>query len=231
MDVKFILIVFQVMVLIMSIVVHEVAHGWAALKLGDPTAKYAGRLSLNPMKHLDPWGSFLVPLFMIVTLGFGFGWAKPVPYNPYNLKNQKTGPLLVALAGPLSNILLAVFFGLIARFITLNYMIKVSIAEHIFQFEDLGVVFSGSFAAIFFWLAMMMVILNVFLAFFNLIPIPPLDGSKLLFYFFSLKTETKIMLEQFGFIFLIMFIMIFSAPLGSFLYGVLSLFLRYIVGL
>jgi Zn-dependent protease len=231
MDVKFVLIVFQVAALIMSIVIHEVAHGWAALRLGDPTAKYAGRLTLNPIKHLDPWGSFIVPLFMIMTLGFGFGWAKPVPYNPYNLKDQHKGPVWVALSGPASNILLAIFFGLCARFIFLNQVIKISIVQNVFQFGDLGVAFSGSFAAIFFWICIMMVILNVFLAFFNLIPIPPLDGSKLLFYFFSLRNETKVMLEQFGFIFLIMFIVLFSDVLGAFLQGVLSLFLRYVVGL
>lgn len=231
MDAQFILIVFQIMALIMSIVIHEVAHGWVALKLGDPTAKYAGRLTLNPIKHLDLWGSIIVPLFMIMTLGFGFGWAKPVPYNPYNLRDQKKGPLLVALAGPLSNILLALFFGLMARLVFLSQTSKAGITQSVFHFGDLGMAFSGSFAAIFFWIFIMIVILNVFLAFFNLIPIPPLDGSKLLYYFFSLKNETKMILEQFGFFFLIMFIIMFSDFIDSFLNGVLMLFLKFIVGI
>ena len=102
MSVEVILITFQVVILIMSVVIHEVSHGLAAFYLGDSTAKYAGRLTLNPIKHLDPWGSFVVPFLMIISFGFGFGWAKPVPYNPYNLRDQRTGPAWVALAGPLS---------------------------------------------------------------------------------------------------------------------------------
>src|SRR4030042_2861264 len=96
----------QIMVLLFSVVLHEVSHGLMAEKLGDPTARIYGRLTLNPIKHLDLWGSFLVPLFLFVLSGgrFLFGWAKPVPYNPYNLKNQRWGPALVGAAGPLANL-------------------------------------------------------------------------------------------------------------------------------
>src|SRR3990167_5871308 len=107
--------IFYIAVLIFSVVVHEVSHGYAYLALGDRTAKYAGRLTLNPVSHFDLFGSFLLPLFTYFTTGFIFGWAKPVPYNPYNLRNQKWGPAIVGAAGPLSNIFLAVFFGIVLR--------------------------------------------------------------------------------------------------------------------
>ncbi len=217
----------------MSVVIHEVAHGVVALRLGDPTAKYAGRLTLNPFKHLDWWGSLVVPLIMIFTLGIGFGWAKPVPYNPYNLKDQKKGPALVGLAGPLSNIAVALVFGLLARFIYLNSLIKLDIIQNLLSrnYENLTVAISGSLSSIFFLLFSMIVVINVFLAFFNLIPIPPLDGSKLLFAVFKLRTETIIMLEQFGFIFLLVFVFVFSGFLGFFLNLMLSLFFHYVVGI
>lgn len=217
----------------MSVVVHEVSHGIMALKLGDPTAKYAGRLTLNPFKHLDLWGSFVVPLVMIFSLGVAFGWAKPVPYNPYNLKNQRTGPALVGLAGPLSNIIVALIFGLAARFITMNSLIKVDIIQNLMSgnYENLSFSVSGSFSSIFFLLFSMIIIINLFLAFFNLIPIPPLDGSKLLFAFLRLKNETVIMLEQFGFMFLLFFVFIFSGVLGFFLQIILGFFFRYVVGI
>src|SRR3989344_2944164 len=99
-------IVFQLIILIFSVVIHEVSHGFAANALGDPTAKYAGRLTLNPLKHLDPVGSFIIPLASFLLGGFIVGWAKPVPYNPYNLKvkNQDFGSAVVGVAGPAANI-------------------------------------------------------------------------------------------------------------------------------
>ena len=108
--------ILSIAILIMSVVVHEVSHGYAAFLLGDPTAKYAGRLTLNPIKHLEPWGSVFIPLFLAISnAGILFGWAKPVPYNPYNLKNQKYGPAIVGAAGPLSNLALALFAGITMR--------------------------------------------------------------------------------------------------------------------
>jgi Zn-dependent protease len=145
--------VFLILIVVMSVVIHEVAHGYAAYIQGDPTAKLEGRLTLNPISHLDPIGSILVPL--ITSLGgFTFGWAKPVPYNPYNLRNQRWGELLVALAGPASNFLIALVFGLIIRF---------------------GLMLPEAFLSI----SSVIIIVNLSLALFNLVPIPPLDGSKI----------------------------------------------------
>ena len=112
------LLIIQIAILLMSVVIHEVSHGAMANYLGDPTAKYAGRLTLNPIKHLDPFGSILIPLFLLIVQSpFLFGWAKPVPYNPYNLRNKKWGSAMVAAAGPGSNLIIALIFGLALRFI------------------------------------------------------------------------------------------------------------------
>src|SRR3989344_3815513 len=109
-------IIFYAVVILYSVILHEIAHGLMALSMGDSTAKYAGRLTLNPVKHLDLFGSVLLPLMTFLAGGFIFGYAKPVPYNPLNLNDQKYGPAKVAAAGPLSNFMLAVLIGLFLRF-------------------------------------------------------------------------------------------------------------------
>lgn len=152
--------IFSIVILIFSVVVHEVAHGYMAFWLGDNTAKYEGRLNLNPFNHLELFGSFLLPLTSYFLGGFIIGWAKPVPFNPYNLIDQKWGEAKVAIAGPLSNILIALFFGLLIRF---------------------GVL--ASLGESFLYIGTMIVMINLVLATFNLVPIPPLDGSKILFNF------------------------------------------------
>lgn len=141
------------LILIFSIILHEVAHGYAAEKLGDPTARYAGRLTLNPIVHIDMLGSIILPLISILSPGgFIFGWAKPVPYNPYNLtRAPKWGEAIVAGAGPATNFALALLFALFVRFSP-----------------------DETFAAVCF----MGVASNLWLGFLNLIPVPPLDGSK-----------------------------------------------------
>ncbi len=149
----------MILILIFSVVLHEMAHGYAANWLGDPTARLAGRLTANPIPHLDPLMSVILPGLLLATGSpILFGAAKPVPYNPYNFtKYHKWGEAIVAAAGPASNIAIAVVFALLIR-----------------SAEVLNL--SASFIQI----AMMVVILNIFLAFFNLVPIPPLDGSKIL---------------------------------------------------
>ncbi len=145
-------------VLIISIVIHEVAHGHAANWLGDPTARLQGRLSMNPIVHIDLLGSIIIPALMIMgNTGFLFGWAKPVPYNPYNLRNQKWGEAIVAAAGPAVNLLIALIFALVLRAadpLALS-LPMISIIEYI-------------------------VYINLLLMCFNLLPLPPLDGSKIL---------------------------------------------------
>jgi len=153
--------VFGFIVLIFSIVIHEVAHGSVALSLGDRTAKEQGRLSLNPIKHIDLVGTILLPLFIYITnvttksMVPIIGWAKPVPVNPFNFRDQKWGNLKVSLAGPAANFLVALVFGLSLRFLNLPQQTQ-------FFFS-------------------MVVFYNILLAFFNLVPIPPLDGSHILF--------------------------------------------------
>ena len=182
----YLFLIFQIAILIFSIVIHEVSHGAMANYLGDPTAKYANRLTLNPLNHLDPIGSVLVPFFSIITTGYGFGWAKPVPVNLYNLRDKKYGSLKVALAGPAANLAVALIFGLMLRF-SLSF-IPASLAS--------------TFAFI--------VSINLLLAIFNLLPIPPLDGSHILFTFLPSSMQgLKIFLSQFGFFILIFLIFFF----------------------
>ncbi len=175
---------FQIAVLIFSVIIHEVAHGYAASYLGDQTARYQGRLTLNPLKHLDPFGSFLVPLLSYQLGGFIIGWAKPVPYNPYNLRPGRWSEAIVAGAGPLSNISLALLFGLLIRF---------------------G---QASLSPAFLEITTVIVFINIVLALFNLIPVPPLDGSKLLFALFPESFQgLRSFFERYGLVLLLFIIL------------------------
>ena len=159
------LFAFELLVLLFSVMVHEIAHGAVALRLGDETAKRAGRLTLNPLKHIDPFGSILLPamLFFLSRVSGGggilLGWAKPVPYNPLNLKNPRSGAGLIAAAGPTTNLALAIVFGIFARVL----------------------LSSGASSEPLNFLLNIVILTNVSLAIFNLLPIPPLDGSSVLF--------------------------------------------------
>jgi Zn-dependent protease len=159
---------FVVVALIMSATFHEYMHGFAANQLGDPTAKNAGRLSLNPIPHLDLVGSILIPLALVVMHSpFLFGWAKPVPYNPNNLRDKKWGDALVSLAGPMGNLILAVLFAIVMHFIVPTSPLAELIAQ--------------------------VILINLVLMIFNLIPIPPLDGSKILASFLPYKLRNKLL--------------------------------------
>jgi len=216
--------IFSIAILILSVVVHEVSHGYIAYLLGDPTAKRAGRLSMNPLKHLDLTGSFIVPLMLVLLKSsFVFGWAKPVPYNPYNLKNQKWGPGLVAVSGPLSNFLIAGVFGLVALFLPLDPTAKTEIG---LAAVNGAAIFGAGYAPALFYFSSMVVWINVFLGIFNLIPIPPLDGSKVLFFFLPYRwTNAQIFLEKYGFFILLFFLFSFSSILLPVVFFLFRLFL------
>lgn len=198
--------IFYIAILVMSVVVHEVSHGFMAEYFGDKTARYAGRLTLNPLPHLDLFGSILLPALLVFTNApFLVGWAKPVPYNPNNLSNKRWGEMWVASAGILANFFLAVFFGLILRF-SLGLSIP----------PGFGLIISS------------IVVVNLALAIFNLLPIPPLDGSKILFSFLPQSLFRVILfLEQYAFLLLILFIVFFS----EYLYPVLIFLYKLITGL
>lgn len=159
-----------ILALVVGITVHEFSHALAATLQGDKTAQYAGRLTLNPFSHLDPFGALL-----IILVGFGYG--RPVPFNPYNLRNKQYGPAIVGMAGPLSNLLLVVIFGILLK-----------VLFPVLTGSNLLVVFLG-----------ILIQANLILLVFNLFPIPPLDGSKVLFAILpSNMSDVKIFLEQYG---------------------------------
>lgn len=185
----------QILGLAIAIILHEVAHGYVALRLGDPTAYYAGRLTLNPLKHIDLWGTIILPLLLLVSTGgrFVFGWAKPVPVNYYNLRGGKYGPVLVALAGPVTNLLLLILFGLLARFSPPTTALPF----------------------LFFTIALT----NGILMLFNLIPIPPLDGSKVLYLFLENRPDVIHMLERYSMYILLLLLVVGSGLLSSLVFG------------
>jgi Zn-dependent protease len=193
-------IIVTIMVLIMSVVKHELSHGYMADILGDPTPRLQGRLTLNPFKHLDLFGSFIVPVITSLS-GFTFGWAKPVQWNPYNVKDKRMGELLISIAGPASNILIALVFGLIIRLA------------------------GNSLSASFISISVYIVIINIVLAVFNLVPLPPLDGSKILFSILPSKYMwIREMLEAYSvffFLLLIFFVWRFIEPVIPLLFKVI----------
>lgn len=190
--------------LVIAISVHEFAHAAMATYLGDPTAKLQGRLTLNPLKHLDPWGTLLL-------LFAGFGWGKPVPFNPYNLRDQRVGPALVSMAGPGANLVMVVIFSLILK--------------HLYPLTGLGV------ENALYQFLYVLILINAVLMTFNLIPIPPLDGSKLLFAVLPASLENvKYFLEKWGFIILIGLIFFAGGLFSRLFYLIISLIDKFIAG-
>jgi len=195
--------VFYIAILVMSVVIHEVSHGYVAELYGDKTARHAGRLTLNPIVHLDLWGSLIIPALLYFSTGFAFGWAKPVPYNPDNLRDKKWGTIAVAAAGVCANLFIATFFGLLLRF-------------------TYGLAMPAGYDFILYSI----VVVNLALAIFNLVPIPPLDGSKILFTLLPSRFDEIVRsIEQYSLILLIIFIFFFSeylSPILTFLFSLIT---------
>ncbi len=200
---------FYVIVLIMSVVVHEFAHGYVAYLYGDQTARLQGRLTLNPIKHLDLFGSIVLPLLLIISnAGFVIGWARPVPYNPDNLTDKKWGTIWVSIAGVLANLSLAFIFGMLIR-----------IAPHLGIPE-----FVGTAMHPFYRISMSIVLINIVLAVFNLLPIPPLDGSKILFSFLPARLHgVQDFLERWGIFVLLLFVISVWKFFSPFIMGIFTL--------
>ncbi|MEO0184664.1 MAG: site-2 protease family protein [candidate division WOR-3 bacterium] len=177
MDNRLLELVLSLPPLLLALTVHEYFHGYVAYRMGDSTPRFAGRLTFNPLKHIDIIG-------LIAFLIFRFGWAKPVPVNPHNFYNYKKGIIYTAIAGPLSNFLLAIVFGIILR--TISFALVIKALMPVWLMIQLGVIY------------------NLILCVFNLIPIPPLDGSKVLFYLLPAKYQNYGMhFERYGFFILI----------------------------
>jgi Zn-dependent protease len=198
--------VLNIVILLFSIIIHEISHGYVALKLGDPTAKLNNRLTFNPLPHIDIIGSIVMPVMLVlIKAPFLFGWAKPVPVNPMNFRRPKRDMMLTSIAGPLSNLGLAVLFAVLYR---VSMMFT---GETIFtQGFEYGTA------------------INVLLFCFNLLPIPPLDGSKVLLFFLPDGVAPLFAkVERFGF--LIIFGLFFIGVLGKILYPFVAFLLYYLL--
>ncbi|MFN3598348.1 MAG: site-2 protease family protein [Aquificaceae bacterium] len=199
--------------LMMAVILHEYGHGWMAYKMGDPTAKEMGRLTLNPVPHIDLFGTIILPgLLLLIGSPILFGWAKPVPINPLMFKNLRLGTFLVSIAGISMNILLALLFALAYRVIVNGYLNFLGEAV---------LVPLGLFAA-------KAVLINLVLAFFNAIPIPPLDGSRAVMSFFSVRYwELFYRFETYGF--LLITVLLFTGVLGKIIFPPILFLFNYLI--
>lgn len=192
-------------IVILSATLHEFMHGWVAFNLGDPTAKLSGRLTLNPIAHLDLFGSLILPLMLTVVGGPIFAYAKPVPINPAYFKNYKKDMLITALAGPLTNLFIALIFLSTLKIMLLS-----------------GATTSNVLTQIIF----LVVLVNIFLAVFNVLPIPPLDGSKVLYYVLGDRPGLLQTLERYGFVLFFVVLIFFGGIIGTVLNGALDIIFR-----
>ena len=195
------LMIWAIVVLVFSVILHEVSHGWIALKFGDRTAGFAGRLTLNPIPHLDLFGSIILPAILIFTGSpIMLGWAKPVPVNPDNFRNYRWGTFWVSIAGIATNLCLALVFGLAIRLLVTFGMIDVS----------------GSEPGRLFAMLCLPVIINLFLAVFNLVPIPPLDGFNVFASLFGVIEKAQAAIARFGLAwFVVLFVLLWVSPIIS----------------
>jgi Zn-dependent protease len=205
--------IFFIIVLVLSIVVHEAAHGFAANWLGDPTARLEGRLTINPFAHIDPMGSVIIPGILLLSgANLLFGWAKPVPYNPHNLRNKRWGEALVAGAGPFVNVVIAVVFAIMIRFSDTLALPEASLP-----------------------LIAFVVYLNLLLALFNMVPVPPLDGSKILKSLLPIRLMIKFrafeeFMYRYGILGAILFLFIFITLLWPFFSAFLGMVFTLLTG-
>ena len=191
---------FLYVIIVLSASFHEFAHAFAAFRLGDSTARDEGRMTLNPFKHIDLTGTVVIPLFLLFFGGVFIGWAKPVPYNPYNLRDKKYGSLKVGFAGPAANFLIALILGIFLRLVFA------------------GIFGATVFSEVFLFAVALIIYINIFLGIFNLIPIPPLDGSKVLMDLFPKTAYAMATLGVVG-IFLALAIAFFIlSPLAGFIF-------------
>ena len=200
--------------LLVAFPVHEFSHAWAAYRLGDSTARYQGRLTLNPLAHFDPLGGTMLAI-SIMFLPFGFGWAKPTPVNPYNLRYGRRGEALVALAGPISNLIMAIAVAIPLRLVYADEAVLASVV-------------TNGFAKIAFQAGLLFVVVAVALTLFNLLPIPPLDGWRALLGVVDARTAyTLRQFEQYGFVVLVLLIVAAPGVLFGVVNGLASLLLGF----
>ena len=203
------LIIYKIIAFLIALSVHEAAHAWTANRLGDPTAKLEGRVSLNPLRHLDLYGTIIVPMFLIfIGSPFVFGWAKPVVFDPFNLKNPRKDAALISLSGPLANFTTAIIFSLVIKLLPIG--------------------------PLFMPLIYLIILINIVLGVFNLIPIHPLDGGKILVGFLPAKEAEEVdrFLNRYGL--LILFALIFFSfrgvtPLSAFLSTIVGFFIKILI--
>jgi len=192
-------IIIWVIPVVFAVTIHETAHGWVALQFGDRTAQMLGRLTLNPIKHIDPIGTIVVPALLAMTTGFIFGWAKPVPVNDRNLRNPRKDMAWVALAGPFSNLIMAVFWSIIVL---------------------IGLSYSDALA----YMGLVGIFINTILMLLNLLPLPPLDGGRILLSVLPGPLSWKLSrVEPYGFIILVA--LLYFGIIGMILWPLMSLFI------